>query len=67
MFHPTRNLFFITWYAGWAKSFLLKELEFLFREVLNINVLVWATTRTAAKNIDGMTFHRAFKYNSKDV
>ena len=67
MFHPTRNLFFITWYASWAKSFLLKELEFLFREVLNINVLVWATTRTAAKNIDGMTVHRAFKYNSKDV
>ena len=67
LFHPTRNLFFITGYAGCGKSFLLKELVFLFREVLNLNVLVWATTGTAAKNIDGMTVHRAFKYNSKDV
>ena len=67
LFHPTRNLFFITGYAGWDKSFLLRELAFLFREELNLNVLVWATTGTAAKNIDEITVHLAFKYNSKDV
>ena len=29
--------------------------------------MVWATTGTAAKNIDGITVHRAFKYSSTDV
>ena len=32
-----------------------------------MNVLVWGTTGTAAKNIDGLTVHRAFNYNSKNV
>ena len=45
----------------------MRELIFLFREELNLNVLVWATTGTAAKNIDEITVHLAFKYNSKDV
>ena len=67
LFDNKRNCFFITGYAGCGKSFLLKELVFLFREVLNLNVLVWGTTGTAAKNIDGLTVHRAFNYNSKNV
>ena len=67
LFHSTRNLFVVTGYAGWDKSFLLRELVFLFREELNLNVLVWATTGTAAKNIDEITVHLAFKNISKDV
>ena len=67
LFNPTRNWYFITGFAGCGKSFLLRELVFLFRNVLNLNVLVCATTGTAAKEIDGVTVHRAFKYNSKDV
>ena len=67
LFDWKRNCYFITGYAGCGKSFLLRELVFLFREVLNLNVLVWGTTGTAAKNINGQTIHRAFNYNSKNV
>ena len=67
LFHPKRNCYFITGYAGCGKSFLLREIVLLFRNVLNLNVLVCATTGTAAKNIDGITVHRAFKYNSRNV
>ena len=67
LFHPKINCFFITGYAGWGKSFLLKELVLLLRNVLNLNVMVCATTGTAAKNIDGVTVHQGFKYNSKNV
>ena len=67
MFHPDRNWYFITGYAGWGKSFLLRELVLLFKNVLNLNVLVWATTGTAAKNIEGVTVHNAFRYYSKNV
>ena len=67
LFHPKRNCYFITGFAGCGKSFLLREIVLLFRNVLNLNVLVCATTGTAAKNIDGITVHRAFKYNSRNV
>ena len=46
---------------------LLRELVRLFESVLNLNVLVWASTGTAAKNINETTVHKAFNINPSNV
>ena len=48
-----------------ANHFCLVSLYFYLKNVLNLNVLVWGTTGTAAKNIEGVTVHNAFRYHSK--
>ena len=60
LFSKSKNRFYITGNAGTGKSFLLRQLVNLFENFLNLNVLVWASTGTAAKNINGTTVHRAF-------
>ena len=49
------------------KSFLLRQLVNLLENVLNLNVLVCASTGTTAKNINGTTVHRAFSINPTNV
>ena len=67
MFNKKKNCFYITGNAGTGKSFLLRELVRLFESVLNLNVLVCASTGTAAKNINGTTVHKAFNINPSNV
>lgn len=58
--YSSRNLYFITGLAGTGKTFLLKELVTIFKYVLSLNVIVCASTGTAAKNIEGRTVHSMF-------
>ena len=67
LFSKNKNCFYITGNAGTGKSFLLRQLVYLFENVLNLNVLVCASTGTAAKNINGTTVHRAFSINPTNV
>ena len=67
LFSKSRNCFYITGNAGTGKSFLLRQLVNLLENVLNLNVLVCASTGTAAKNINGTTVHRAFSINPTNV
>ena len=64
LFNKDLNCFYISENAGTGKSFLMRELVELFKNVLNLNVMVWASTGTAAKNIGGNTVHRAFNINT---
>ena len=64
LFNKDLNCFYISGNAGTGKSFLMRELVELFKNVLNLNVMVWASTGTAAKNIGGNTVHRAFNINT---
>ena len=65
LFNKDSNCFYISGNAGTGKYFLMRrELVDLFKKVLNLNVMVWASTGTAAKNIGGNTVHRAFNINT---
>ena len=66
LFNKESNWFYISGNAGTGKSFLMRELVKLFEEVLNLNVMVWASTGTAAKNIGGITVHRGFNINTSN-
>ena len=67
LFSKEKNCFYITGNAGTGKSFLLRQLVRIFEDVLNLSVLVWASTGTAAKNINGTTVHKAFLINPSNV
>ena len=67
IFSKKKNWYYIIGNACTGKSFLLRQLVRLFEEVLNLNVLVWASTGTAAKNINGWTVHKAFMINQNNV
>ena len=67
LFSKSKNCFYITGNAGTGKSFLLRQLVILLENVLNLNVLVCASTGTAAKNINRTTVHRAFWINPTNV
>ena len=60
------NWLYICGNAGTGKSFLMRELKILFEEVLNLNVMVCASTGTAAKNIRGITVHKGFNINTSN-
>ena len=44
----------------------MKELVKLFEDVLNLNVMVCASTGTDAKNIGGITVHKGFNINTSN-
>jgi hypothetical protein len=61
MYSKNNRLHHIAAPAGYGKTDLIKNLIKLFRDGLDLDVLVTATTATAARLIDGETVHSAFK------